>query len=62
VGPGISGLAGGFVYQGMGMRWVFILGAASLAAGWAAVQAALRWATRRERTSALGSQLGMMPC
>ena len=56
VGPGISGLAGGYIYQGLGMRWVFILGSATLAVGWAAIQLALRWATRAERAAAAAAR------
>ncbi|PRW21131.1 V-type proton ATPase subunit D-like isoform A [Chlorella sorokiniana] len=52
VGPGISGLSGGIIYERMGMRFVFIIFSLVLLAGWILVLLALRWATRAERRRA----------
>ncbi|KAL4420584.1 hypothetical protein ABPG75_010240 [Micractinium tetrahymenae] len=49
VGPGISGLAGGLIYESLGMRFVFVIGSCTLFFGWAIIQLVLRWVTRHER-------------
>lgn len=54
VGPGISGLAGGYIYESLGMRFVFVIFTAVLAAGWTMILLALRWATRGKRAAARG--------
>ena len=44
--------AGGYIYEALGMRYVFVIGAAVVAVGWALVELWLRWATQHERAAA----------